>query len=143
LSVGLSAADGPNVDIPARARGASSVVVATVANVSASFERNQYGDQLIVSHLNLQVEETMKGPKGAVVSMDLEGGSVGDLSLKVSDLPTLNPGERAVFFLEDKPGGGHQPHLRGLGILKLDSSDRVRGSNLSVADIRAMVRGAR
>jgi hypothetical protein len=34
-------------------------------------------------------------------------------------------------------------HLRGQGLLKLDRSDRVRGSALTLAEIRRSVRQAR
>jgi hypothetical protein len=142
-SVGLAASGGPEIDIASRAKGAGSVVVATVVQVSASFERNSYGDRLIVSHVLLQVEETMKGKPAALVPMDLEGGSVGDITLKVSDLPALTTGERGVFFLDATASGPQQPHLRGLGILKLDARNTVHGSSLTVSAIRDAVRTAR
>jgi hypothetical protein len=61
----------------------------------------------------------------------------------VSDLPSLDVGERAVFFLDETASGGHRPHLRGLGILKLDDAGRVRGTNLTLDDIRAAVKEGR
>jgi hypothetical protein len=51
-------------------------------------------------------------------------------------------GDRGVFFVDDEPDGSHKPHLKGLGILKLDSTDTVPGSSLRLRDIRGMVRGA-
>ena len=39
----LSANGGPPVDIPTRARGAERVVIATVVEVYAGFERNEFG----------------------------------------------------------------------------------------------------
>ena len=35
------------------------------------------------------------------------------------------------------------PHLKGLGILKLDADNRVRGSSLQLNEIKTMVRAAR
>jgi hypothetical protein len=140
---GVSASNAAQADIATRARGAQSVVVASVAIVGASFEKNAYGDQLIVSHAQLRIEETMKGPSRTSIAMDLEGGTVGPLTLKVSDLPSLDVGERAVFFLDETASGGHRPHLRGLGILKLDDAGRVRGTNLTLDDIRAAVKEGR
>jgi hypothetical protein len=62
--------------------------------------------------------------------------------MRVSDLPTLATGERAVFFLTPGPDGEFKPHMRGLGILKLDDTDTVRGTSLTVNEIRRAVRGA-
>ena len=54
----------------------------------------------------------------------------------MSSLPTLARGERAVFFLTPGKQGEFRPHLRGQGILKLDRDDRVRGSSLTLDEIR-------
>lgn len=139
----LQAQHGPPPDIPARARGAHRVLVATVLDVNASFARTAHGDQIILSRVVLRVEETLKGPSDApTVTLDLEGGTVGDLTMGVSDLPALSTGERGVFFLERTAGGSHIPHLRGFGILKLDGGERVRGSGLTLDMIRELARGA-
>ena len=139
----VSASSGPQVDIGTRAKGAARIVVATVVEVHASFERSAWGDQLIVSHALLQVDETMKGAPSALVPVDVEGGTVGDLTLSVSDLPSIAPGERAVFFLDRRDSDTYLPHLRGLGILKLDAAGRVRGSSLTVDTVRNLVNAAR
>jgi len=136
------ASGGPSIDIPERARGAGKIVVATATTVTPMWRTNSHGDQLIVSLVWLQVEETMKGEPADFVSMDLEGGTIGDITLRVSSLPSLKPGERAVFFLDETKGGSHVPHLTGLGILKLESNNQVRGSSLRLDEIRRMAQGA-
>jgi hypothetical protein len=70
--------------------------------------------------------------------MTFEGGTVDGLSMRVSSLPVLTPGERGVFFLERGKSGELRPHLRGHGILKLDAANRVKGSSLTLDDIRRM-----
>ena len=132
---------GPPADVASRARGAGKIVVARILDVRAQFETNQFGDQLIVSHAVLEVLETLKGASEATVEVAVEGGTVGDITLKVSDLPSLHSGERAVFFLEPA-SGGNKPHGRGRGILKLDDDDRVQGSNLSLSEVKSQVLGA-
>lgn len=140
----LHAQSGPPPEIAARARGAERVVVATVLDVNASFQKNQHGDQLIVSHVMLQVDEAMKGSgQDLALLVDVEGGTVGDLTMGVSDMPSVKPGDRAVFFLERAGADRHVPHLRGLGILKLDGQNRVPESSLTLDIIRSMVQGAR
>ena len=136
----VSASSGPQVDIPTRAKGAQQVVLAKVVDVQTSAEVNEFGDHLIVSHALLQVEESMKGGVTAAVQVDVEGGTLDGLTLRVSDMPTIDTGERAVFFLERKPSGSRKLHRRGLGMLKLDDDDHVSGSSLTLEDIRRMVR---
>ncbi len=132
---------GPAVDVASRARGAGKVVVARIVDVRAQFETNRFGDQLIVSHAVLEVLETLKGAPEATLQIAVEGGTVGDLTLKVSDLPSVTEGERAVFFLEAS-GNRNTPYGRGRGIMKLTAGDRVDGTTLSLDDVRQQVRGA-
>ena len=138
----VSAATGPDVDIATRAKGAQKVVVATVVDVQSNFETNDYGDRLIMSHATLEVDETMKGSHAQSVDVTVEGGTVGDLTLSVSDMPMMVRGERAVLFLDQANRGGHVPHGRGLGILKLDATDHITGTNISLDDVRKMVAAA-
>ena len=137
----LSASLGPPVDIGTRAKGAERIVVASVAEIGSSFDVSSSGDRLIVSHVQLRVEETLKGSAAAALALTVEGGTVGDLTMRVSDMPTLQAGQRAVFFL-NPASGGYRPHGRGLGILKLDANDRIQGSTLTLSDVRNMVRAA-
>jgi hypothetical protein len=138
----LAAEVGPPSDIPTRAKGAQRVVVAHVLDVRAQFQTNRFGDQLIVSTAMLDVSETLKGDPVSVLQVEVEGGTVGDLTLKVSDLPVLARGERAVFFLDDASGGVMLPHERGRGILKLSQSDQIQNSAVTLAEIRRQVRDA-
>lgn len=138
-----SAHIGPPVDIATRAKGAEQVVVAKVVDLQATFDVSPYGDQLIVSHALLEVEETMKGPDTAAIQLMVEGGTVGNLTLRVSDMPTVETGERAVFFLDRTPSGTRHLHLRGFGMLKLDAANRVQGSSLTLDDVRRMVQAAK
>jgi hypothetical protein len=133
-----------SVDLSARARGADGVVVASVDRVTATYERNKYGDELIVTHAELVVGEVLKGSSvmsGQHLVVDVEGGTVGDVTLRVSDLPRVSAGERAVFYLHRESNGRLTPYLRGQGILKLDAQNRILGSTLSLGDVRSTVQG--
>lgn len=137
------AAAGQGDDVQTTARGAERVVVATVDEVQPRFERNQFGDEVIVSSVRLRVREVLKG--AAVrgderLTVDIEGGTIGGVTMAASDLPAVTRGERGVFFLVRNPAGRYIPHRRGLGILKLDSSDRVRESGVTLGDVRRSVR---
>jgi hypothetical protein len=143
LGTTLSAESGPPLTLEARAKGAQMVVVASVGNVNSWYAVNQYGDQLIVSQVTLNVEERLKGNVAAPgrLDMQVEGGTVGNITLRVSDMPSLQAGERAVVFLEYTPSGTLIPHRRGLGILKLQG-DAISGTDISLARVRDTVRQA-
>jgi hypothetical protein len=135
----LSAASGRPISIPDRAKGGHSVVVATVLEVTPTFERNSFGDQLIVSHAFLRVEESLKGQAADVIPLDVEGGTIGNLTLHVSDVEPIRKGEQAVFFIQRTPSGANVPHLRGNGVLKLDATNHVRDSVLSLDELKRQV----
>ena len=141
-SLSVSADVGPPVDIATRANGASRVVVARVVDVRSRFTANRFGDQVIVSTAVLDVSENLKGAAARMLDVEFEGGTVGDITLKVSDLPSLAPGERAMFFLDADSAGVLIPHDRGRGIVKLGPDDRVENSAVTLADLRRQVRDA-
>ena len=138
------AASGRIATLDERIDGSQTVVVAHARSVNASWKENEYGDRVIVSHVLLDVEETLKGSAASnAIWMDVEGGTLDGFTLRVSDLPTVEPGERAVFFLDQNAEGVNTPHLRGQGILKLDANNLVTGSSLRVSDIRSAARARR
>jgi hypothetical protein len=142
-TTGAAASGMVPVPVPERVRGAEHVVVAKVTELQASYQQNEFGDQLIVSHVRLQVEETLKGRPEPSVEVDVLGGTVDGITLEVSSLPRMVRGERAVFFLtRDKRTDRLVPHLRGQGILKLDTQNRVKGSSLDLTTIRQMAASA-
>ena len=131
---------GRPVDIPERLRGADGAVVGRVVKMTPALERNRWGDELIISHAVVQVEETLKGRPSRYETLAIEGGTYGGYTMRVSDMPEVSVGERGVFLLKRDAGGAQVPHMRGLGILMLDESDHVRGSSLSLEMIRTMSR---
>ena len=122
-----------------RARGSDRVIVGRVTAVNPVWRTNDFGDRLIVSIARVAVDETLRGTAQSSVDVEIEGGTIGDLTLHVSDIEPVATGDRAVFYLKRTAGGSFVPHLRGQGFLKLDRSDRVRGSNIRLSDIRRTV----
>jgi hypothetical protein len=129
----------PGAKVPGLAKGAQTVVVATIMSVTPAWDTNQFGDRLIMSHAELHVEETLKGNAPQVLSLDVEGGTIGELKLSVSDMPTVAPGERGVFFVRQTRPGVNVPSGRGEGILKLDATNHVLGNGLTLADVKRLV----
>jgi hypothetical protein len=142
VCVSPSAASAQVATLDERVAGAQRVVVATARAVQPEWRENAHGDRLIVSRVQLDVEEVLKGAAERVIWLDVEGGTLDGLTLRVSSLPVIQGGERAVFFLDRGAGASHVPHLRGQGILFLDDQDVVRGSNLRLSEIRTRARGA-
>jgi hypothetical protein len=138
----LAASDVRLVPFAERARGAERVVIATVAETSARYERNDFGDELIVTDARLAVEEAVKGP-AEPVTVTIEGGTLNGITLQVSSLPSVRRGERAVFFLTRGSNGQFRLHLRGSGMLKLDANNQVVGSAITLDEVRQQIRSAK
>lgn len=145
LAVGssLSASGETPSSVASKAKGASHVVVARVIDVQARFDTSQFGDQLIVSDVQLQVEEELKGSGSSAPVMTIEGGTIGDLTLDVSDMPRMKKGERAVVFLKEKSNGSQVPNGRGSGIMKLDKNNKVEDSDLTLDEVKRQVKEAK
>lgn len=125
-----------------RARGAELVVVGRVASSQALWRVTENGDRLIVTILRVVTGETLKGATAPTLDVEVEGGTIGDLTLRVSDLPAFVPGDRAVFYLRRDSAGTLVPHRRGEGLLRLDQSDRVPGTSLTLDEVRRTVRAS-
>jgi hypothetical protein len=128
--------DAAPVPLVERTRGAERVIVGRVVSVNPVWRVNDFGDRLIVSVVRVTVTETLKGQAQSTVDVETEGGTVGEVTMHVSDQVVLAPGDRAVFYLTRNRRGGLVPHLRGQGLLKLDAQDRVPGSSLTLDTIR-------
>ena len=129
----------PPADIADRARGADRIVVAQVTGVTPSFETNEYGDRLIVSHVVLTVEETLKGNAASQASLDVQGGTLGGLTLDVSHEPKVSLGDRGVFFMKLKRNGRYGPQMGDQGVLALDANNRVKGTTLDLDTVKQAV----
>jgi hypothetical protein len=134
---------GQSPSVASRAKAARTVVLAEVEDVQPRFDQNRHGDRLIVSDVYVRVEEAWKGAQpSSVLIATVEGGTVGELSLRVSDMPALKRGDRAVFFLDQTAPGRYAPHGRGHGVLKLTSDNRAEGTGLTLAQVRQAARAA-
>jgi len=132
----LTASGRKVVPLDERIKGSEQVIVARAERIDPTWTQNERGDRLIVSRVLLRVEETLKGTSESATWMEVEGGTLGGLTLHVSDLDDLEVGDRAVFMLDRPAAGLRKPHLRGQGILKLNDNNVVVGSNVRLDDVR-------
>jgi hypothetical protein len=131
-------------EIAQRVRGAKKTLIGNVIAVRSRFERNQFGDQLIVSRVSVAVEEFLDGGAGErSAEVDVEGGTVGGLTLHVAHQVSLKPGDRAVLMLDAGPAGAYVPHHKGLGVMRVERDGRIAGTTLTLDDVRAAARAAR
>lgn len=68
------------------------ILVGRVDEAEGFFGVNDRGDQLIFSRVRVKVERWIKGRDGNSIEFIVEGGSVGDLALKVSEYPEFSRG---------------------------------------------------
>ena len=143
LTAGALGADVASTDLATRLRGASRVIVGSVARVEPRLVRTSSGDRLIVTRTWIRVEESLKGRRDAWLAVDLEGGTIGGISMRASDIVPLVVGERAVLLVEPTAGGGWRPHRRGLGLLRLTRDNLVRDLGMSLGELRRAAAKAR
>ena len=143
LLAGSVSADQRATRVSSAMQQADQVVVGQVTAVEPSWRTNVHGDQLIVSRAWVRTEETLKGKAAIEVPVEIEGGSIGDLTLKVSDMPMLQRGDRAVFLLKRGAAGELVPHRRGEGILRVEPDGEVRAVGMRLDQIRQLARQIR
>ncbi len=82
---------------------ATHVLIGKVKNVYSYYDGNEWGDYLIFSRVDVKVEQKLKGKTNDEVSFVVEGGTVGEMTLKVSNYPLFEEGEKIKLYLkEDK-----------------------------------------
>ncbi|MCY1076615.1 hypothetical protein [Archangium lansingense] len=99
LSLEASATTMLRADLPELAQTSDTIVHGTVRRVESRWS----GDgRRIVTDVEIQVTEALKGQTGSTVLVTQPGGRVGDIGQKVSGLAAFTPGEEVVVFLERK-----------------------------------------
>lgn len=86
-------------DLPVLAQGSDAVVHGVVRRVQSRWS----GDRMrIVTDVEIEVTEALKGQPGGTVLVTQPGGKVGDVGQTVGGLAGFAPGEEVVVFLEKK-----------------------------------------
>ena len=91
-------------EFPALVSGADAIYRGRVTAVE-SRRIDRPGRPLIRTYVTFAVERTLKGAEQAEVVLDFLGGTVGDLTLEVSDLPVFTVGDHNIVFVQ---GNGRQ-----------------------------------
>ena len=97
LPLAASATTMLRADLPELAQTSDAIVHGTVRRVESRWS----GDgRRIVTDVEIQVTEALKGQAGSTVLVTQPGGQVGDIGQRVSGLAAFTPGEEVVVFLE-------------------------------------------
>lgn len=130
------------LELKSRMKGAERAFVGRVTRVSPYMKKTDRGDVLIVSHVEMAVEEALKGQATSTVPMEIEGGTLNGVTMEVSDMPQMAVGLRAVVMLKRNARGEMAPHQRGAGVLELEQ-EHVKNSDLWLDDVRLAAAEAR
>jgi hypothetical protein len=98
LVVGLASALVVKMETPELVDRADQIVTGRVLDV-----RSEWNDSrdYIFSYITVRVDEYVKGTGGRDVVVKIPGGAIGDIQLRVSDIPDFAEGETVVLFLTD------------------------------------------
>jgi hypothetical protein len=74
------------------------VIVGEVINVEAQWSKDE---KTIFTSVYIVINNIIKGaPKQAMITVEYEGGEIGDIGLQVSDQSSLMKGEKIILFLK-------------------------------------------
>jgi hypothetical protein len=130
------------LELTSHIKGAERAFIGHVTRVSPYLKKTDRGDVLLMSHVEMAVEEALKGQGSSLVPMEIEGGTLNGLTMEVSDMPQMKQGLRAVVMLKRNTRGEMVPHQRGAGFLELEQ-DHVKNSDLWLDDVRLAAAEAR
>ncbi len=63
---------------------------------------NTAGGAVIFTYITFDIEESLKGAARAQTTLQFRGGTVGDVTLHVADMPEFEVGDRDLLFVGDR-----------------------------------------
>jgi hypothetical protein len=85
------------INLPELSQTADTIVHGTVRRMESRWSGDR---RRIVTDVEIEVTETLKGQAGSTVLLIQPGGQVGDIGQMVHGLATFTPGEEVVVFLD-------------------------------------------
>jgi hypothetical protein len=80
---------------------ATTVVRGEVVDVRSDWRDRQPGSGPIVTFVTVRVQQTLKGGPSTQMLLEFLGGTVGDRTLTVADMPEFRVGDRDILFIND------------------------------------------
>ncbi len=104
LSAALTPALVERMPLERLVREADLIVAARVLTVESRWVDEGAGGRTIRTMVSLAPGRVLKGTAPSRLTLDLPGGTVGDTTLTVTDLPAFRDGDEAVLFLHREDG---------------------------------------
>ncbi len=122
--------------LDSRIEGSEAVFRGKVESKRSYYLRRSNGSEIIVTRYKLSLDETFKGRPPVDREVVIEGGTVNGITLTVSDMPVLNPGEELIVLGDETPDG-FTPRDRSGGILRIEpGTGKLLGGVLTTNDFR-------
>jgi len=77
---------------------ADTIFFGEVVNLRSSSEKNRDG-RVIVTRVTFKVFQTLKGREAIQAQLEFLGGTIGDVTLNVEDVPQFKIGDRDILFV--------------------------------------------
>jgi len=111
------------------------VIVGKVENVEAQWSKD---GKIIFTSAYIVIDNVIKGPAQANITVEYEGGEIGDIGLKVSDESPLLKGEKVILFLKSgkskKDGVAYNIVGKSQGKYVIDAYGIATKSGFSIVD---------
>jgi hypothetical protein len=78
---------------------AAQIVIGRVMDMKSVWNEDR---NYIFTYVTVDVDGYIKGTGENTVTVKIPGGAIGDIRLRVSDIPEFSDGEKVVLFLTDK-----------------------------------------
>ena len=79
---------------------AETIFEGTVTDVQSQWA-GEGGQRHIVTYVTFKVNDVLKGEPGASYTLRMLGGTIGDMTMKVTDTPEFKQGDRDIVFVEN------------------------------------------
>ena len=87
------------METPELTEKAREIVIGHVVDMQSRWNEDR---DYIFTYVTVHVDEYVKGGGERSVTIKIPGGAIGDLQLRVSDIPEFAVGEKVVLFLTDE-----------------------------------------
>jgi len=81
---------------------AQTIIIGTVQSTNSYWNEDRTA---IMTDIAVKIDESLKGMEaGTIITIQVQGGIVDDIAMRVSDTPVFEEGEEVLLFLNEKDG---------------------------------------